>query len=414
MMKTNKIIRSIELGGALLLLACFLGVSFGAEPIKVGVVDALSGWAAAYGVNLSKGREVARDDYNAAGGILGRRIQFIVRDHMGRSDVARRVAEELVLKEKVDFLLGCSVTPCGMAVSEVAKQYKVLFVDSNIKSPEATEQFGHRYIASVAADSVYEGGAMATLEKDTPRKAYWMIAMDYAYGHNVVDEFKKKLKGVKPDAKIIGESWVKVGETELTPYITKILASKADGMAGVLMAISFQNFFKQQAPYGLLKKVHMINGGVMASPEFLYPIAKEIPDGVVLNTWHLADYPDTPINRNFVKHYLNATGDAYVPGSAAQAYIASQVLFEAIKKAGTTDTEKVVDALSTIAIETPRSTEKIGIRQCDQRSNLGELWGATQYDSASGQVKLVNPRYISAEGLHHTCSEVMNIRAQKK
>ena len=355
-MKTKSLIRSLAIGMALLLSTSLMGVCWGAEPIKIGIIHALSGWAAMYSVNHLKGHEVARDEYNAAGGILGRRIQYIVRDHMSKSDVARRVAEELILREKVHFLMGVILTPCGLAVSEVAKQYKVLLVDSNIKSPEGTDRFGHRYIASVAADSVYEGGAMAILEKDTPSKTYWTIAMDYAYGHNIIDEVGKKLKEVKPEAKIIGESWVKPGETELTPYITKILASKPDGIIGVLMAVSFQNFFKQQAPYGLLNKTRMINAAVMASPEFLNPIAKEIPDGVVLNGWHHPDYPDKQLNKTFIKNYLNATGETFVPGTAAQSYIASQVLFEAIKKAGTIETEKVVDAFSMIEIDTPRST----------------------------------------------------------
>lgn len=164
-MRTDNFIRPVVVWAIVILLTSWHGISFGADPIKIGIIYDMSGATADYGISYLKGHEVARDEYNASGGILGRQIKYFVRDHKMKSDVARRVAEELVLKEKVSFLLGISITPCGFAVSEVAKQYKVLLLDNAIKSPELTEEYGHRYVATVAADSLYEGGAMAFLQK---------------------------------------------------------------------------------------------------------------------------------------------------------------------------------------------------------------------------------------------------------
>lgn len=410
MMKIKNIIFSIVWLGAGVLLTSLPQVSFGDEPIKIGVVQGLTGAAATYGVPMLRGAEVARDEYNGAGGILGRQIKFFVRDHKTRSDVARRVAEELVLQEKVHFLHGVAASPCGFAVSEVAKQYKVLYIDGGIKSHQLVEDFGHKYVASAVADNNYEGGAMATFEKDNAFKRYWLIGWDFAYGHNVIDSFKAKLKQVKPDAQIVGESWLKLGETELTPYITTILNSKADAIGGMLQGPSFIAFMKQQSPYGLLKKVHMINGAICGNAEFLIPLAKDMPDGVTLNAWHHHDYPNTPANRKFIKTYLDLTGDSFVSSSAQPNYVACKALFEAIKKAGSLDVDKVIDALTSLELEVPISPTKISFRKCDQKSNMGEIWGTSKYDPQLGYSKLSNPIYIPAT--LRSCEEVMAARAR--
>lgn len=156
----------------------------------------------------------------------------------------------------------------------------------------------------------------------------------------------------------------------------------------------------------------MINGAILGNAEFLRPMGGDIPDGIILNSWHLPDYPDTPGNRRFTKHYLDMTGDSYVRGCASQAYIASKVLFEAIKKAKSSDVEKVVAALETIEMETPRSTTKLSIRKCDHKSNMGEIWGTTRYDKNLGYTVLTNPKYISAESFRHSCEEVIERRAK--
>jgi branched-chain amino acid transport system substrate-binding protein len=137
------------------------------------------------------------------------------------------------MNEKVNFIVGTTHTPCGMAISEVCKELKVIFFNGCVKTSELTEEWGHPYVFSTASDTVYEGRAMAMLERDNSYKKYWCIGWDYAYGHNVIKAFRNKLKEVKPNAEVIQETSVKVGEMEFIIYYT-MMNSGADDCLYVL------------------------------------------------------------------------------------------------------------------------------------------------------------------------------------
>ena len=383
-----------------------------AEPIKIGVIQGLTAAHAFFGVPMLKGHNVARDEVNAAGGVLGRQIEYIVRDHKGTSAEATRVAKELILNEKVNFLLGTVNSPCGFAISQVAKEYKVLYMDGGIKSAQHTIESGHRYLFALAVDDIYDGGVAALSESKSQFKNYWVIGWDYAYAHNIANSFAKKLKEVKPDAKIAGESWVRPGDTELAPLVTSILSSNADAIFSVLQGVSLGSFFKHGKPYGLFDKLHILCSATMGHQEILESMGKDVPDGIRVDAFYFQGYPGTPREKEFVKRFLNRTGDPYVPGIAHHGYVSSMVLFDAIKKARTTDTEKVIAALENMTFDTPLAPG-IKFRKMDHRSTLGEVFGVTKFDPNLGYSVLTNIEYIpKGEGLYATDEEIKARRAK--
>jgi branched-chain amino acid transport system substrate-binding protein len=397
-----------------LLAAMSVTVSVGvrvseAEPIKVGVIQGLSGAHAFVGVPMLKGHNFAKDEVNEAGGLLGRQVEYIVRDHKGTSAEATRVAKELILNDKVDFLTGIVSTPCGMAVSQVAKEHKVLLVEAGIMSAEHSVEAGHRYLFSLAQDDVYCGSCLAFLESKNPYKKYWAIGWDYAYTHNVFNSFEKNLKKVKPDAKIIGQSWTQMGETKFSPFITAILNSEADALILVIQGGSFPAFFKQANPYELFKKVHVITGGGMGLQEILESMGDCVPDGITVRTTYVQGY--VPAAKAWEQRYLQKTGEKYVPAFAHQGYVASSVLFQAIKKAGTTNTEKVIDTLEKETFDTPM-VSGITFRKFDHRSTIGEILGQTKYNPKLGYSMLTNLVYIPTEN-HAITEEEVNARRAK-
>jgi branched-chain amino acid transport system substrate-binding protein len=397
-----------------LLAAMSVTVSVGvrvseAEPIKVGVIQALSGPHAGYGVPMLKGHNFAKDEVNEAGGLLGRQVEYIVRDHKGTSAEATRVAKELILNDKVDFLTGTISTPCGMAISQVAKEHRVLFMDGAIRSAAFTVESGHRYLFALAADDVYESSCLAFLESKNPYKKYWAIGWDYAYAHNVFNSFVEKMKKVKPDAKIVGQSWIKMGETKMSPFVTAILNSEADAIISVLQGDSLTALFNQGNPYGLFKKMHIICGASMGLPEVLEGMGKGVPDGV----WMEGVYGQglNPGAKEWEQRYLKWSGNAYVPATGYLGYTITSVLFQAIKKAGTTDTDKVIDVLENMTFDTP-VTPGARFRKFDHRSTVGCIWGETKYNPNPGYSTLVNLKYIPQEGLALTEEEVKARRAK--
>lgn len=407
-MERNCLVKvNTNVNATVLICICFVGVcllgmfaeeaiSAPPEPIKIGVIHDISGPAAVYGANAMKGHDLARDKINKKGGILGRPIKYYVRDHKAKSDVASRSAEELILREKVDFLAGTTVSSCGLAISEMAKKHKILFVDGACKTTKMTAwaEGGHRYTTSISSDSDYEGGALAYHEKDTPNEKYWVIGWDYEYAHSVMDVTKATMKKYKPDCKIIGETWTKMGETDFTPYITRILASKPDAMFGILLGSSWTAFAKQAAPYDFFKKIHVVQSAEIGDEAIARPTGRDFPDGVMCNAFDVSYFPDTPEHNEWVRGYLETTGESFLPGFAIQGYLVSMALFQAIEAAGTTETEKVIDVMHRMEIKSPVGAFKY--YKDRNRFDRGAVWGTTKFDPSAGFVKLINPMYLSA------------------
>ncbi len=382
---------------------------FSAEPIKFGMPNALSGHGAPYAVPMVKGAEVAVKEINSKGGVLGRPFELIVMDHKGKAEIATRQAEELITKDKVNFLTGTIYSSCALAISAVAKKHNVLFIDAGCRTTRLTEGAGHDYVASISVDTAYEGRAMAMFDQGTSNKTYWIIGSDYAYGRAAVQYFKEQIKKIKPDSKILGETWVKMGETEFTTPIGAIARAKPDMLVSVLITSAFQSFAIQAKPYGLFKKP-VIAVPLIGQTELMRPLGKNFPDGVICSTKYIEGEVNTPTSRAFEKLYLKTTGDKFVPAFAADGYMEMWLFARAIEKAGTTETYEVIKALKGLAMETPKGT--LWIRPCDQKCNLGEWWGVTKYDAKLGHSVLTNVQYIPALPLMHTCKEVEASRAE--
>jgi ABC-type branched-subunit amino acid transport system substrate-binding protein len=115
----------------------------------------------------------------------------------------------------------------------------------------------------------------------------------------------------------------------------------------------------------------------MGHQEVLESMGKDVPDGILFDGFYWQGYPDTPYNREFVKRFLNRTGDPFVPGIAHHGYVVSMVLFDAIKKAKTIDTEKVIDVLENMTFDTPLAPG-IKFRKIDHNSTIGEVFGVSK------------------------------------
>lgn len=381
--------------------------AFGEETIKIGMINALSGHGAPYGTPADSGAKVAVEEINKSGGLLGRQVELIVRDHQGNAELANRQAVELITKDKVNFLTGTVYSSCGLAISAVAKKYKVLYLDIGVRATSLTEENGHDYVASIAVDTVYEGRAVATYDKDTPNKKYWIIGSDYSYGREAAKHFKEKIKEYKPDSEILGETWVKMAETDFTAPVASIARAQPDMIISFLISGAFQSFNIQARPYGLLKKP-IISVPIIMQTELVRPLRNNFPDGLIGSTQYIEGFLKTPEAKAFEKLYLKTTKEKFVPASGVSGYMGIAILANIIRKAGTIKTEAVIQALKGFTADTP--VGKITIRSCDLRSNKGEFWGISKYDPQLDYSVLTNVKYIPADNLMHTCEQARAAR----
>ena len=256
-----------------MLLACALAAPLYAEaqkPIKVGMPLPLSGPPALFGDPASKGAMMFVDELNAKGGVLGRKIELIVRDSKADANEAVRIAREMILKDNVDFLVGTLTSAEGPAVSVVAKENKIVFIAPIPKTDQLTAADKlHPYVFRVAANTTIEGRSAAEIVAKWPVTKVATIAFDYAYGQDVTRAFVDQIKKIKPSVQIVDQQWPKLGEQDYNPFINAQMAKKPEAIFSSIWGGFFVTYSKQAKALGVFDavKYNFIGVGEAATPE---------------------------------------------------------------------------------------------------------------------------------------------------
>jgi branched-chain amino acid transport system substrate-binding protein len=138
-----------------IIAATLMPAAAAAENIKIGFPMPLSGPASVYGVPVTKGAEMAVQEINASGGVLGRKLELLTRDSKASADEAVRLARELIIKYNVDFLSGTLTSAEAPAVSTIAKENKIVFIAPTSKTIQLTSPANlHPYIFRLAQHDI--------------------------------------------------------------------------------------------------------------------------------------------------------------------------------------------------------------------------------------------------------------------
>ncbi len=354
---------------------------YAAEPIKIGMPLPLSGTSAQFCEPMSKGAQMLVDEINAKGGLLGRKIEIVLRDSKAKPDEAARIAREMILRDKVDFLVGTFTSGEGPAVSEVAKEAKVVFVALGPKTDKLTAPEAlHPYVFRTAANTTTEGRVAASIVAKWKVKKIATIAPDFAYGRDSVAAFTAALKKLRPDIEIIDQQWPKINEADYSPFITAQMGKKPEAVFSTICCGNFTAFAKQATALGYFRLINnnYVNVAEGGSHESLLALNKEYPLGIVGNSGDAFYYKPTDpatgaAHKDFtdkVKKYLKTETPASWPISG---YLGMLFLTEAIKKAGSTEALKVSAALKGLELTTPHG--KMTMRAKDQQLTRGMVWG---------------------------------------
>ena len=343
-------------------------------PIKIGIIDSYSGPPSTFTYDVRDAFKLAIDEVNAKGGVVGRKIEFTTRDDKFKVDLALSMAKELVMMEKVDLLMGTINSAASLAVSEYCKTEKIPFLVTFSKSEKITGEKGHRYVFEVSENTVMIGKAAAAgLAKKSYIK-YWIAGDDYEYGHACADATWNTLKKLKPKVELMGQSWWKVGEPELTPYLTAISAAKPDAVIFSPGGATITNLMKVSKTTGFAEKFP-IYLHTATEHSNLAPLGLDAPEKVIGTSNYHFYYPDTPKNKAFVKAFKDAYGREPKVG-ALYGYLAAQFITKAVEKAGKMDREKFIDALSGLKVDSPIG--EIEMRAFDHQAMLPMFMGVTK------------------------------------
>ena len=385
MMKRRGFVTGVAATTAIVAAAPGIARAQGA-PIRIGEINSYTGLSA-FTIPYRHGWQLALDEINASGGVNGRKLEVISRDDAFKPEEAVRHANELLSNEKVDLLAGTFASNIGLAVANVATQAKTLFVAAEPLTDALVWEKGSHYVFRLRPSTYMQAAMLAEEAAKTTGKRWVTIAPNYEYGTSFVANFKKILSSKRPDIEWVGEQWPAQGKLEAGPTVDALLATRPEGIFNATFGADLARFVREGTTRGLFKG-RVVVSALSGEPEYLDPLKDEAPDG-----WIVTGYPwyaiDTPAHKKFVDAYQAKVKDYPRLGSLV-GYMTLQAIAAGLKKAGSTDTEKMIAAFAGLVVEnTP--VGPITFRAADHQSTMGAWVGRTAVKDGKGT--MVDWRY---------------------
>jgi len=368
----------------ILLLAAELVIPFQVkadEPYPLGVALAISGTGAPYCREAVEGLELAINEINSQGGLLGRHsIQLFLRDTQTRPKIAEKVVTDLIQKNKVRAVIGTYSSGCALAIKPILKNHRVLHISPISNSENITKVDFSPYTYSVVPNTymmsktVVMGIANLAKEKDWTK--YVTIASDYAWGRSnqeiQVDLFRK----VAPKITLKAAYWPRLGQTRFNSFIVDIMAQKPDFVLASIAGADNIYWMRDGRDYRLFKSV-ATPGGLVSLHELINQ-ANSIRRGLYGRCRApFFAHIDNPRMAEFVKSY-RAKFDRYPTDWAVLLYDAVHILRQGIEKANSTHIENVKDAMRGMTVETTRG--KLYFRKIDNQLSCSAYFGRVADD----------------------------------
>jgi branched-chain amino acid transport system substrate-binding protein len=319
-------------------------------PIKIGVLVALSGPFADYGQEMLNGMNLYLAQHGDT--IAGRKLQFITKDDQASGDVAKRLAQEMIVNDKVDILAGFTITPEAMAVAPLGSQAKKPMVIMNAATSVITEKSPYfvRYSFTLGEDA----SVLAKWAAQNGMKKVYTLVSDYGPGINAEGAFKKFFTGA--GGTIAGSDRAPLKGPEFAPFMSRVKEAKPDalfvfvpsGEQGVAVTKAYQEA-------GLAKAgIKLIGTGDIVDED----VVDQMGDGALglITAFHYSSAHPSEMNKKFVKAWEKAYGTKIrVDFMGEAAYDGMHGIYDAIAaQKGQVDPEKTVELLKTAKFEAPR------------------------------------------------------------
>jgi branched-chain amino acid transport system substrate-binding protein len=380
------------------------GPAFAQDTIKIGEINSYSGLPS-YTEPYRKGWQLSLEQINAAGGVDGKKLEVISKDDGGKPADAVTAANELVSSDGVVMLAGTFFSNIGLAVSDFAKQKKILFLAAEPLTDAITLSKGNRYTFRLRPSNYEQAAMLAEEAAKLPAKKWATVAPNYEYGQSAVAVFKKLLGEKRSDIEWVAEQWPPQGKIDAGAVVEALAKSEPEAILNVTFGPDLVKFVREGNTRGLFKGRAVVSF-LTGEPEYLDPLKDEAPEG-----WIVTGYPwnavNIPEHAAFLKAY-QAKYNEYPRLGSVVGYSTLQAAAAILAKAKSTDTDKLIEAAEGIQVDTPFG--KITFRKSDHQSTLGAFVGRTALKDGKGAMVDVSYRdgakYLPPE------SEVKALRPQ--
>ena len=337
---------------------CQLGV----PAIKIGVQGAASGPHADYGRQIEMGATMALEEINAAGGILGCKIEIKFMDDENKAATGVKNARYLVTEWGAHFMVGTDSSGVAMAMGPVLAELKRIHFFTHAATHRLTEELvADKKIKEIVRVSVpvYQDAIVAALIfKDRPEIKRWAtIGADYEYGVVAWNMFKETLKKYRPDVEFVGAAWAPFLTLDFSPHVSAVMAQKPDAIFSTPWAGEAVMLIRQALIQGVFDQIQAWWQAMGGSVDVLEGISSEVQrDRFKGKLWATARYihnwPDTPENRAWVERFKKRW--VRLPNySAETTYSSLFIIKAAVEKSRSLDTAKVIEGLKGMQIKNP-------------------------------------------------------------
>jgi branched-chain amino acid transport system substrate-binding protein len=340
-------ISSVVLGSSLAVAA--------EPPIKIGVVTPLSGTYTPIGQQVKMGLELATKEVNAAGGIMGRKVELIFEDEEANPAVATQKAEKLFQVSNVDFLTGTVNSGSTLAVGQLAERNNKLIATTVSFADSITGDKCSPNVFRVNARAGMQSAALAAwLAKDKPNANVFFIGPDYEMGRSTVAAFKKAAE--EKGAKSVGEIFAPLDNKDYSPYFGQVRAAKPNVIYTSVAGNDTVRLLTQMSEYGVNKGITLVGAAGTVTSQNITAIGSAA-EGYVTGVGYSAK-ADTPANKKFLTAFqaeFKTAPDLYGTDSYGLIYFYKA----AVEKAKSTETDKVRAAMKDLEWATPQGMKKM-------------------------------------------------------
>jgi branched-chain amino acid transport system substrate-binding protein len=368
--------------------------SLGQEPVKLGFAYVFSGRLAHYGFGAKQGAELAMDEINRAGGILGRRVIGVYEDTQLKPRVGVKAVRKLVIQDKVDVVLGIVSSGVVSAVAPVMNELRTPLIDTLAMTPDITGKICNPYTFRISQNGPQNLKGAAILASQTKARTWSTLGPDYLFGYQCWEYFQKYLGKIRPDVRFLGKekiAFAHVTTMDFKPYIKKVMDSNPDGILVSLYGGNLVDFVRQSTAMGVFKKMPVVILNLAYSADVMLGLGIDMPKGLWLGGLYWFQGNSTPANEKFVKAYLSRFR-VFPDYNAQGAYSGVKAYAAACELAGTTNKEAVAKALEGITLDLPSG--KTTIRREDHQAVYDSVWGVSSEFDGKLRIRSLKPLRI--------------------
>ena len=381
------------------------------EPIRIGYAADMSGVCGSLVDGATKAFHMGVEELNKGGGLLGRKIEVIERDTKTRPDEGAKEVRDLIVNHKVELVTGVWSSAVLLAENAVSGEFKVPFYSTIGATQTANIEKWQPYYWQVGPNALMEAVAAAEyVARNKSWKKIVPLAYDYEWGHTSVKAFSDHLKKLRPDVEIAPMVPVKLGETNLTSYITAVLAQKPDVVYGAIFGGGLVNLVKQGKTFGFFQQTNLVT---LTTVDFLQSMGGDMPaqgmHGFARAPFFLMlDNPKTKAFTTAYKARYNKDPDDW----AVLTYDGLMFYAEAVKQAKSTKADDVMKAVASIKYSGLRGN--MTVRGLDGQMNAPSWVGAIGPDPAYPYMVLKDAVRVGAEQTMPTEAAIRAGRAAAK